>query len=113
MPRIVIATIAVLAVCGCATVGDVPHSTKGDDARHGAAIARARCAGCHTIKGTVASPLHQAPTFAQIETRHSRRSLLWELEAINDVGHYEMPTTFLSSGEMGSLVAYIHQGRGR
>ena len=112
MPRIAVAICTILALGGCATAGEGQRVTRGEDARQGAAIAKARCAGCHTIKGAAVSPLHGAPSFAQIKTRHSRRSLLWELEAINDVGHYEMPTTPLSASEMQSLVAYIHRGRG-
>jgi hypothetical protein len=42
---------------------------------------------------------------------YSRNGLEWELQAINDVGHYQMPTTRLSQAEMKSLVAYVYHGR--
>jgi mono/diheme cytochrome c family protein len=112
MDRIAAALLMMLAVSGCATTGAGSHFTGSAEAREGGVIAQAKCAACHTISGATASPLARTPTFAQIHKRHGQRGLLWELEAINEVGHYEMPATPLSASEMRSLVAYIHRGRG-
>ena len=98
---------AVLVLAGCASPG---VGVAGSMDR-GRALAREKCAACHTIAGRAASPNPRAPAFAVVGKRYSRQGLDRELQAINDVGHYEMPTTPLSPAERDSLAVYIQRGR--
>ncbi|WP_293908058.1 cytochrome c [Phenylobacterium sp.] len=103
---------AALAMAGCASVGEELGLAKAAAAHRGEGLATAKCAGCHTIAGGAASPVSRATPFPEIAKRYTRNGLTWELEAINDVGHYQMPTTALSRDQMSALVAYIHPQQG-
>lgn len=108
---VALALALALTMGGCASLsGDVG---RGETApvHGGKALANAKCAACHTVAGAAASPNPRAPPFAQIGQRYSRRGLVWELQAIRDVGHYNMPATPLSPREMEALATYIHRSR--
>lgn len=102
---------AALALAGCASIGEDVGFASAAATHRGRALAQEKCARCHTIAGRAASPNPRATTFARIGKLYSRNGLEWELEAINDVGHYQMPTTPLSRAEMKSLVAYVYRNR--
>jgi len=74
-------------------------------------LAQDKCAACHAISGERPGPNKQATGFAIIARQYSRKGLTRELQAINEVGHYAMPTTPLSESDRASLAAYIFQGR--
>lgn len=76
-------------------------------ARAGEAIAYARCAGCHAVGQSVASPNAGAPAFEEVGRKYRSIRLEWELEAISDVGHYSMPAKPMDAQEIRNLTAYI------
>jgi mono/diheme cytochrome c family protein len=96
-----------LVLAGCASLDEYGAAGSDGATHRGQALAQGKCAMCHTIAGVAASPNPRAPAFSEIHKRYGGKRLDWELQAINDVGHYQMPTTRLSESERGSLAAYI------
>ena len=100
-----VAMIAVLALAACASMADgrVPSSA----AARGRAAAERQCAQCHAIGAAGESPRASAPPFRQIRMRYAGVSLERELEAITQVGHYEMRQTPIGATDIKDLTTYI------
>jgi len=96
-----------LAVLGaCQTVGDYVNP-EGAEMRRGLTVAEVYCAECHAIGRTGASPRATAPAFGDIQNRYGRLGLEREMEAIGEVGHYEMRPVQIDPADQRDLVAYI------
>jgi mono/diheme cytochrome c family protein len=98
--RLLILAAAAAALVGCATVDD-PRVGEGKT------LAERRCAVCHAVSGSAASPRPDARPFRVIAGEYSRSALERELQAVAEVGHYQMPPMGLSASEVGSLSAYL------
>lgn len=96
---------------GCAGVADQLLGTNLVQVSEGRRLAQQRCASCHAIKAAGPSPAAEARSFGEIAQRHRGRSLDWQLETINEAGHFSMPAIALSPAEQASLAAYIRRQR--
>ena len=96
---------AVLVMAGAALAE--PASAASAAIRRGAALAASNCAACHATGLTGASPNPKSPPFVEVGQRYADLRLDWELEAIAEVGHYQMPARPLTAGQINDLVAYI------
>jgi len=95
---------ALAAVAGCATSqGDSDSAA----IRQGEAAASAQCAGCHAIGPSGESSRKEARPFRAIAADYSEASLLRELEAISEVGHYQMPPRPIAREDLQALARYI------
>lgn len=94
-------------LAGCATVQNV-FNPPSDSVRRGAAIAESRCSTCHAVGDQGQSPRPPARPFRNIAMSYSEAGLVRELEAVGEVGHYQMPPTPIAPVDAAALAAYIH-----
>jgi mono/diheme cytochrome c family protein len=81
-------------------------------AQAGRAVALERCASCHAVEATGASPNPHSTPFREIARVYDDRMLDSEFDAIARMGHYEMPPIVVAPGDRRALIAYIAQFRG-
>jgi cytochrome c len=73
----------------------------------GRSLASTRCARCHAVGGTGASPMGQAPPF---RTLHERYPVEYLAEALTEgirTGHPSMPEFRFDPDEAEALIAYL------
>jgi cytochrome c len=75
--------------------------------RRGEALLAARCARCHAIGRTGASPHPDAPLFRALSRRYSIDGLAEALAEGLSVGHPDMPEFVFDSDEVGAILAYL------
>ena len=102
---------AATALAACAPgpdVGSAPAAPlrPGDVAR-GEALARTRCAACHAIGPTGASPMAEAPPFRDLHTRYPVRFLQEALAEGLTTAHPAMPQVELQPDQIRDLIAYV------
>jgi cytochrome c len=83
------------------------------DARHGAAMAREKCAACHATGRKGASPNIKAPTFRRIAGQWPVEQLQEALAEGIVTGHGPMPEFAFSPTEIDDLLAHLKQLRRR
>ena len=76
-------------------------------AERGQALAGQKCAACHAIGATGASPANAAPPFRVLAQGLSGPALEDRLLLISDLGHQEMWPAKLDPSEVRDLAAYI------
>lgn len=96
--RAMIILLAMLAVPGIAEAAS---------AKRGATLAQTRCAACHAIGRTGASPNLTAPTFRRIATQYPVEQLQEALAEGIVTGHGPMPEFTFSPQEIDDLLAYL------
>ena len=90
--------LLLLAACG-------PQAP--DPAAQGAALAEARCAACHAIGRTGASPRAGAPAFRDLHRRYPVEQLAESLAEGIVTGHPDMPEQAFGAAEVEALIAYL------
>ena len=109
MRRLWIATALLLAslTSGCAATRAFMRDEDVAAVQRGGGFARSHCASCHAIGRTGASPRAEAPPFSALAGRYAANDLIWELEASNAVGHYDMPAIATKPSDRQALAAYV------
>ena len=102
--RLTLALVACVSLAACASTPGEP--SKADLVARGRTLAQAECSQCHTV-GARGGGATAAPSFATVAERYRNTRLDWELEAISQVGHYQMPRKQLTSIDIADLTAYI------
>ena len=95
------------ALAACATGEGPAPAPLSPAAERGQQFVLRACAGCHAVAGREASPNAVAQAFASIRMRHTEIGLERTLTQISREGHGEMPPIYMTSAEMGDIVAYI------
>jgi mono/diheme cytochrome c family protein len=95
------------ALAACATGEGQPPTSLSPAAERGQQFVLRACAGCHAVSGREASRNAVAPAFASIRMRHTEIGLERSLAQIAREGHGEMPPIYMTSAEMGDIIAYI------
>lgn len=98
--RAALGLLALLAACSAPAEG-------GGDAARGQAIAAERCAACHAIGRSGASPRPGAPAFRDLHRRYPVDQLAEALAEGIVTGHPDMPEAAFSAEEVGALIAYL------
>lgn len=73
----------------------------------GRAIAEARCASCHAVGPSGASPLPPAPPLRELHRRYPVEHLAEALAEGIAVGHPAMPEVVLEPPEIDAFIAYL------
>lgn len=92
-----------------ATLRSIPIVAGQDQAKlaRGQAIVEAKCARCHAIGRTGASPLDRAPPLRTIATRYPLENLAEALAEGIFTGHEEMPNFRFNPDEIDAILAYM------
>ncbi|MEZ5853857.1 MAG: cytochrome c [Hyphomicrobiaceae bacterium] len=93
------AVLAFTTICA-ARSADAPEAA-------GERLVAAKCAACHAVGRTGASPLDKAPPF---RTLHRKYPVAYLAEALAEgitTGHNEMPEFVFSTEEIAAIVAYL------
>src|SRR5690348_16841106 len=75
--------------------------------QHGAEIARANCARCHSIARSGASPFPPAPPFRILHERYPVEMLEEALGEGIFTGHPAMPEIQLDPDDIGDFIAFL------
>ena len=95
---------ALLAVVACAPAGeDAPAPS----AAQGERLAQTRCAACHAVGRSGASPRPNAPAFRDLHNRYPVDQLAESLAEGVVTGHPDMPEVSFDQAEVASLIAYL------
>jgi cytochrome c len=97
-----IATAALLALAACTGAEDEAASRA-----RGARIAQERCAACHAVGATGASPRPGAPAFRDLHSRYPVDQLAESLAEGIVTGHPDMPEVSFDQAEVAALIAYL------
>lgn len=84
-----------------------PTIAEAANAKRGAALAQTRCAACHAIGRTGASPNLTAPTFRRIANQYPVEQLQEALAEGIVTGHGPMPEFTFSPQEIDDFLAYL------
>ncbi|MBR0683691.1 cytochrome c [Roseomonas eburnea] len=96
--RAALALVLVLAACA---------PGQADEAARGQRLAQERCAACHAIGRTGASPRAGAPPFRDLHNRYPVDQLAESLAEGIVTGHPDMPEQAFSPEEVNALIAYL------
>ena len=99
----ILAVSSTLFVAGSAK----SESALSPEAQRGLAIVRSKCARCHAVGKTGASPLQAAPPFRTLHTRYPVESLEESLGEGIVTGHPAMPEFRFDSEQVGDVIAYL------
>jgi mono/diheme cytochrome c family protein len=104
-----LAAAAALAACAPGPdVGSAPTARlRADDVARGQVLARTRCAACHAVGPTGASPMTAAPPFRDLHTRYPVRFLQEALAEGLTTAHPAMPPVELQPDEIRDLIAWL------
>jgi len=103
--RLILVLAAGAGLVACASTPGEP--SKADLAARGRSLALTECSQCHAVGSSVGGGATAAPSFTSVAERYRNTRLDWELEAISQVGHYQMPRKQLTSIDIADLTAYI------
>jgi cytochrome c len=78
-----------------------------DAAARGERLAEARCASCHAIGRTGASPRANAPAFRDLHRRYPVDQLAESLAEGIVTGHPDMPEQSFDRAEVEAFIAYL------
>ena len=76
-------------------------------AAQGRALLDDRCAGCHAIGRTGASPLREAPAMRTIARKYKVENLAEALAEGIVTGHPAMPEFSFEPDQIGAIIAYL------
>ncbi len=96
--------LVLLAVAGCAPA---PEPAAAGSVAEGGQLAQARCAACHAIGPTGASPRPAAPPFRDLHRRYPVDQLAESLAEGIVTGHPDMPEVSFDEAQVASLIAYL------
>lgn len=107
--------VAVLALGGCA--GEAARHTGTDplimgSADRGAILVRQRCASCHAVERSGASPMTSAPPFHSMGVLYPVRDLQEAFAEGLVTAHPSMPAIELQATEIADLIAYLESVSG-
>jgi cytochrome c len=89
-------------------LGLIPVTAEGaGDVAAGRAFVEEKCASCHAIGPSGASPLERAPPFRTLHERYPVESLAEGLAEGIVTGHPEMPQFVLEPEEIDAVIAYL------
>jgi mono/diheme cytochrome c family protein len=94
--------LAALAVCTTVAMAD-----DADVEKRGEELVAARCARCHAIGRTGASPHPQAPPFRTLGKRYPIESLEEALAEGIISGHPDMPEFTFEPDDVDAIIAYL------
>lgn len=104
--------LAVLSAAVLAVAGPTSADDGEDPVARGAAFATERCADCHAVGPTGASPLAEAPPFRDLHLRYPVEHLAEALAEGIAVGHPAMPQFVLEPEEVEALILYLQSLEG-
>ena len=96
-----------LALAACA-----PGEDTGAARAQGERIAQERCAACHAVGRTGASPRAGAPAFRDLHNRYPVDQLAESLAEGIVTGHPDMPEVSFDQAEVAALIAYLRSLEG-
>ncbi|MBB5660542.1 c-type cytochrome [Brevundimonas halotolerans] len=111
-----LAAAGVAALAACAAFPDAPSSSEAPEARveasaesvmRGQVLAQTRCAACHAIGPSGASPMTAAPPFRDLHDTYPVRFLQEALAEGLTTAHPAMPQVELQPDEIRDLIAYL------
>lgn len=110
-----IAAVAALTLGGCA--GEAVRQTGTEpvimgSADRGAMLVQQKCAGCHSIERTGASPMASAPPFRAMGVLYPVSDLQEAFAEGLVTAHPAMPAFELQSTEIADLIAYLERVSG-
>lgn len=91
-----------LALAGCTPGNDTAAARA-----QGERIAQDRCAACHAVGRTGASPRANAPAFRDLHNRYPVDQLAESLAEGIVTGHPDMPEVSFDQAEVTALIAYL------
>jgi mono/diheme cytochrome c family protein len=102
-------SVATVAISACSTVAPAPAtgSVVNLAAERGHRIAQIRCAGCHAIESTGASPSIMAPPFRNLRLRYNPISMERHLAELTRTGYADMAPQPIGDDEALAIAAYI------
>jgi cytochrome c len=92
--------VALLLLAGCGSQAE-------NQAARGERIAEARCASCHAVGRTGASPRAGAPAFRDLHRRYPVDQLAESLAEGIVTGHPDMPEQSFDRAEVEAFLAYL------
>ncbi len=107
---------AAAALAGCAAFPDAGSSSEGPEPRaaasaesiqRGEVLAQTRCAACHAVGPTGASPMAEAPPFRDLHNTYPVRFLQEALAEGLTTAHPAMPEVELAPDQIRDLIAYL------
>ncbi|GGJ30058.1 c-type cytochrome [Neoroseomonas lacus] len=98
------AFLALLAVLACAPAPDQATAQSIAEGRH---LLETRCAACHAIGPTGASPRPGAPAFRDLHKRYPVDQLTEALAEGIVTGHPDMPVVAFDETQVAAVVAYL------
>ncbi len=110
MRSILVAAAALLSACAHEETPDTDAAAA--QRATGLEIAQARCATCHAVGETGASPVAGAPLFRELHTRYRFDVLEEELREGVHVGDTRMPQFAFTIAETDALIAYLRTLQG-
>ena len=96
------------AALALAALLSAPVSAQDRAIEDGRAIAEARCARCHAIGTSGASPLVKAPPFRMLHRRYPVEDLAEALAEGIMTGHPEMPQVVLDPPQIEAFIAFLN-----
>jgi cytochrome c len=103
MGRLAVSIVSALALLGFAVAAEAQRSPQ----ERGRTIAEAKCARCHAIGESGASPLGLAPPFRDLHLRYPIASLAEALAEGIVTGHSMMPRFTFNPDEINALLTYL------
>lgn len=97
--------LALLAVLACAPA---PDQAAAQSIAEGRQLVETRCAACHAIGPTGASPHAGAPPFRDLHKRYPVDQLTEALAEGIVTGHPDMPVVAFDETQVASVLAYLH-----
>ncbi|MEO3472783.1 cytochrome c [Roseomonas sp. CAU 1739] len=95
---------ALLVAASCAPAGE---EASAQSVAQGERLAQTRCAACHAVGRTGASPRGNAPAFRDLHNRYPVDQLAESLAEGIVTGHPDMPEASFDQAEVASLIAYL------
>lgn len=96
--------LALLAALACAPS---PDQATAQSIAEGRQLVETRCAACHAIGPTGASPRPDAPAFRDLHKRYPVEQLAEALAEGLVTGHPDMPVVAFDEAQVASVLAYL------
>ena len=110
-PHYLVSLCLALMLCGCAeTYTNSPQSVGVQlvpSALAGGVLVHERCAGCHAVERTGASPMEAAPAFRDLAARYPVSDLQESLGEGMVTPHAAMPEFTFDPTQTADIIAYL------